>query len=427
MPMNARDAALLELDAIRLPGWRGGAVRGAAQKFEGDLDPRDRALAEQIRVGVIKNLLLLQHLIAHHSGRSLKSIDELVQKVLAIGLYQLRFLTRIPASAAVDEAVEQARRFGQPRATGFVNAVLRNALRNADPALPPEIELSHPPALMDRLRKLLGDEQRAIEFARHDNREPPTIVRLIPGAKAEDLVAPGIEVMPHEQPGMFVVSGAKRSTLADWAGRCVAQPQDPTSALVVDHLDVRGGEEVQNVLDRCAGLGTKTMQIAERLGTNGSVVAIDPNRARCDALLRTATERGLLTRVSAFCKSWMRDIPQPGSFHRVLVDAPCSNSGVLARRPEARYAQDDRALASLRKLQLDILIDTLPHLAPGGLLVYSTCSVWSDENEGLIASFLSSHPQVLLVEQRSVLPRFDSQDPTRYHDGGYFAVLRYRD
>jgi len=175
--MNARDAALLELDRIHLPGWRGGAVRG--RRDVGDLDPRDRALAEQIRIGVIKNLLLIQHLIQHHSGRSLASIDELVQKVLAIGLYQLRFLTRIPASAAVDEAVEQARRFGQPRATGFVNAVLRNAIRDADPSMPPEIELSHPAALIKRLRDLLGDEGRMVEFARHDNREPPTIVRVV--------------------------------------------------------------------------------------------------------------------------------------------------------------------------------------------------------------------------------------------------------
>src|SRR5690242_2699347 len=170
--MNARDAALLELDAIRLPGWRGGAARRRLQITEPD--PRDRALAEQIRIGVIKNLLLLQHLIAHHSDRSLKNIDEIVQKVLAIGLYQLRFLTRIPPSAAVDEAVEQTRRFGQPRAAGFVNAVLRNAIRNPDPPMPPEIALSHPHVLMERLRDLLGDEQQVLAFARHDNREPPT-------------------------------------------------------------------------------------------------------------------------------------------------------------------------------------------------------------------------------------------------------------
>jgi 16S rRNA (cytosine967-C5)-methyltransferase len=120
--MNARDFARLELDNRRLPGWKPRAAR-----HRGDIappsDPRDRALAENILIGVVKNLLLLHHLTQHYSGRSLKSIDPVVQKILAVALYQLRFLTRIPASAAVDEAVEQTRRFGQKRASGFVNAV----------------------------------------------------------------------------------------------------------------------------------------------------------------------------------------------------------------------------------------------------------------------------------------------------------------
>lgn len=425
--MNARDAALLELDAIHLPGWRGGAVRGrATRKFQGNIDPRDRALAEQIGVGVIKNLLLLQQLIGHHSGRSLKSIDELVQKILAIGLYQLRFLSRIPASAAVDQAVEQARRFGHPRAAGFVNAVLRNAIRNPDPPLPTDVELSHPPVLMRRLRELLGnDEVRVLQFARHDNREPPTIARLMPGTTINNLretAGDSVDLVSHEREGMIAVHGAKRALLADWSRRGLAQVQDPTSASIVDHLDLRPG---QRVLDRCAGLGTKTMQIVERVGPGGNVVAVDPNHRRMKGLKRMLEERGI-TNVS------VREVAFLGSdridpFDRILVDAPCSNSGVLPRRPEARYAQDDRSVTSLRKLQLDILNDTLAHLAAGGLLVYSTCSVWSEENEDLIAFFRSFYPEILLLDQQSMLPSFETEAPESYHDGGYFAVLKRPD
>jgi len=395
-------------------------VRG--RRDVGDLDPRDRALAEQIRIGVIKNLLLIQHLIQHHSGRSLASIEELIQKVLAIGLYQLRFLTRIPASAAVDEAVEQARRFGQPRATGFVNAVLRNAIRDADPSMPPEIELSHPAALIKRLRDLLGDEGRMVEFARHDNREPPTIVRLSPSAGPGDLQAAGVEVTPHQHPGMYVVAGARRSVLADWARRGVAQVQDPTSAGVVDHLLLQPG---QRVLDRCAGLGTKTLQIWDRIGGGGTIVAVDPNRARMEQLRQMLKERGI-SNIQVRETAWLGDQDLP-PFDRILVDAPCSNSGVLSRRPEARYAQDDRALLSLRNLQTDILNDTCGHVSPGGLLVYSTCSIWPDENERLVERFLSSHRNFRLLEQCSTLPSFDNPAPDHYHDGGYFAVLQRDD
>ena len=134
--MSARDHALRELDTKRLPGWPAGTIRKSKASSAPPADARDLGLAENISAGVVKNLLLLQHLVQHYSGRNLKSVDVLVQKILAIGLYQLRFLSRIPASAAVDEAVEQARRFGQTRAAGFVNAILRKATREPSPPLP---------------------------------------------------------------------------------------------------------------------------------------------------------------------------------------------------------------------------------------------------------------------------------------------------
>jgi 16S rRNA (cytosine967-C5)-methyltransferase len=281
--------------------------------------------------------------------------------------------------------------------------------------------------LMRRLRELLGgDEARVLQFARHDNREPTTIVRLMSGATVDSLRATttddAVRLVPHEQSGMVVVQGSKRALLADWSRRGLAQVQDPTSASIVDHLDLRPG---QRVLDRCAGLGTKTIQIVERIGPAGSVLAVDPNHHRIQGLQRLLDERGIgnvHVREVAFLGGECID-----PYDRILVDAPCSNSGVLPRRAEARYAQDDRSLASLRQLQLDILNDTIPHLSPGGSLVYSTCSVWPEENEDLVSTFLSAHLQIRLIVQQSVLPSLDSDDPTRYHDGGYFAVLSRHD
>ncbi|HEY7118213.1 MAG TPA: transcription antitermination factor NusB [Tepidisphaeraceae bacterium] len=424
--MKPRDFALRELDGRRLPGWRAGTItKGASHP---PADPRDLALAEHIVVGVTKNLLLLQHLIQHYSGRSLKSIDPAVQKILAIALYQLRFLDRIPASAAVDEAVEQTRRFGQRRASGFVNAVLRKATRESLPELPSHdspaeyarIVLSHPPELFGKLEDLLGAED-ALHFCAHDQIEPPTIVRLAHGRDASELGGDGITVVAHERPGMYVVKGAKRSHLADWAGRRVAQVQDPTAGAVVAHLDVKPGDVV---LDRCCGLGTKTIQLHEAVGPDGRVIAVDPASARCEGLRRLLEQRAIKN-VSVYCAAWMNDLPPdaPREFDRVLIDAPCSNSGVLARRPEARYAQTSQSLRSLMNLQDQILCDSAPSVKPGGMLVYSTCSVWPEENGARVDVFVQQHSDFEPLEERNTLPSFDS-DPARYRDGGYWAALR---
>ena len=144
----ARDYALAEIDGRILPGWPAHLIRKRPRKVPGDW--RDRALADQIINGIVKNVLFLQECIAHHSGKKLRDVDVLIQKILAIGLYQLKFLDRIPLWAAVSQAVEQTRRFGRSRAAGFVNSVLRNALRQPPLALPdPQgyaaIALSHPP------------------------------------------------------------------------------------------------------------------------------------------------------------------------------------------------------------------------------------------------------------------------------------------
>jgi 16S rRNA (cytosine967-C5)-methyltransferase len=433
--VTARDLALAELDRRVLPGWKAHELRRPPLRGKGDesLDPRDLALAEQILVGCVKNHLLLRRLIVHHSGRHLRSIDPLVQKVLSIGLYQLRFLDRIPASAAVNEAVEQAKRFGRARAAGFVNAVLRKAATSGgtppllpDPALEPaayaETALSHPRELFDRLVRLLGVPD-ALRFCEHDNREPPTIVRLMPDASADDLQSPGVTVTPHAHLGMFVVEPAKKALLAEWARRGIAQVQDPTAATVVEQIPISPG---QHVLDRCAGLGTKTIQLREKVGDGGQVVAIDAMPQRVQQLQLLLAERQL-GNVEVYQATMLPQLSQFADrlFDVALVDVPCSNSGVLARRAEARYAQTDAALASLSNLQAAILDDTAPHVKAGGLLVYSTCSVWPEENGVAIEAFLARHPDYQRQPEHATLPSL-SLDITNYQDGGYLAVLQRR-
>jgi len=427
--ISARDFALAELDAKRLPGWPSDLLRarGTAPSSNPPADPRDRALGEQIITGVTKHLLYLQWLTAHFAQRSLRRIDPIAQKVLAIGIYQLRFLSRVPSSAVVDEAVKQAKRVGHAHAAGFINAVLRKATRESDPPPPERVVdpagyaeaiLSHPADLFARLVNLLGPVD-ALRFCEHDDLEPPVIVRVYQGVTANDLACEGVNVAPHEQPGLYVVSPGRAPVLADWAERGIAQAQDPTPAAVVGHMQI---EAQHTVLDRCCGFGTKTFQIQELL-TSGHIVAMDPSENRLRAL-RHLLERRHIKNVSVHKIGMMEQLPssQIRTFDRILADVPCSNSGVLARRPEARYAQDDKSIASVMKLQDRIFEDCASALKPGGRLVYSTCSVWPDENEMRVAQFIQRHPEYQLVSEVRTLPSFDV-DPARYHDGGYYAVL----
>jgi len=426
---NARDFALFQLDRINLPGWKTNQLR---QQIDPPVDPRDLSLAEQIRMGVIKNHGLLEHLLEHYSSHPGR-IDPLVRKIVAIGLYQLRFLTRIPPSAAVDEAVEQARRFGRKHGAGFVNAVLRRAAREPDVPLPnakdnpekyAEVVLSHPPELFRRLVDLLGTE-KAIGFCEHNNTEPPTLVRAFQEAAFPPAeLSPELRVRPHDQPGIFVVESGKRATFADWAVKGLAQVQDATAARVAEHLDIRPG---QQIMDRCAGMGTKTLQMRDYLGNQGWIMAVDPSEPRCDAL-RSLLATRMISNVAVVQASMVRQVVdlKPPAFDRILVDVPCSNSGVLARRPEARYTQTPQALASLVKLQDQIMDDTADYLRPGGLLIYSTCSVWPEENEHRISRFLDTHSSSFEQLDAELTRPSPIGEPTRYRDGGFFAVLRRR-
>lgn len=434
--MDARDYAVLMLDQASLPGLPQEAFKRRSPVAPED--PRDRALSEQIIAGVIKNYIHLDKLIGIHAKRSSRQVDARARLILLVALYQMRFLDRIPDHAIVTEAVRQTRRLDPvtlQRASGFVNAVLRQALREPDvfeklpkrtnaPAYA-EAVLSHPRTLFARLADLLG-EKDALAFCEHDNRTPPTLVRLTPGTTIDDLrkSAPEVvEIVPHEQEGICVVTGGRYADFARWSDAGVAQVQDATSAAVVGELDVRPG---QAVLDRCCGLGTKTQQLSEAVGGEGAVFAVDAMGSRINRLRRLVRRRPDLLNITAKRAEWMEELPPewPGAYDRILIDAPCSNTGVLARRAEARYHQSDEALEELVQLQKAILADTWPALSPRGLMAYATCSVLPEENGRLMAQFLRATPEAELVSERAWWPSFATTDATRYRDGGYVAVLR---
>jgi 16S rRNA (cytosine967-C5)-methyltransferase len=422
----ARDFAVLSLDARTLPGL----PRQAFKKKSAvrPRDPRDAALGEMIVAGVIKNLILLDHMVAVYAKRPLDQIDPKARLILLVALYQIRFLDRVPSRAAVNEAVQQTRHLGIPRTASFVNAMLRNALRKPPLELPPrsdgiafaEVVLSHPSNCFTRLRKVMG-ERDALRCCRRNNRVPPMLVRLNRGKTIDDLraaVESDVAFNAHEQAGIVVATGAKTADFARIAAAGVGQVQDATSAAIAAHIDAASG---QAVLDRCCGVGTKTLQLLD-LYPEAKITAVDSHGKRVNTLKRLIAERQV-ENVAAARVEWLKESPLAGRvFDRILIDAPCSNSGVLARRPEARYHQSSDEVKSVIDLQQEILADTIPALAPGGRLIYSTCSVWPEENEGQIDQLLAAHPDLRLAHQASTLPSL-TRDPTKYRDGGYVAVV----
>ena len=442
--MNARDEVLWQLAGADLPGWQSKSASTYRPSHD-NADPRDVDLAHALYRCVLKNLGLLRHLTEHYAGRPINRIDPSVQMVLAIGIAQLRFFDRLPPYAVVDQAVNQTKRMKLGKAGGFVNAVLRRALREPEPKLPTtadpqdyaRIVLSHPPEIFQRMVRVMGAE-KALDLAARNNAEPPLIVRGKPEPRE------GVTITPHAQPGFLVVTGAGESVLAEWANAGIAQVQDPTSAMVVEQFDLTNATLI---LDRCCGVGTKTLQLA-KAAPQATVVAMDKAAFRVETLKRSVERAGLknvrviragqiadifrgtgASPVSSDCEKLNTgEAPVPRNtqsleqFDRILIDVPCSNSGVLMRRPEARYRQSTAALDSLRELQRFILLDTLPHLAPGGQLLYSTCSIWPEENEEQIQWLVQQTPVLKLFATRATLPSI-SDEPRQHHDGGFFALL----
>lgn len=420
----ARMLALSQIDARDLPNWETGTIHRELRPRE--IDPRDLDLAERITHGVIKQLLVLQRLIVEYSGRKLSQVDEPVQKILAMSLYQLRSMDRVPTHAVVSDAVELTKRVGHRSAAPFVNAVLRKAALERAAGRPvtarsaaerAEQEYSIPRDLFARLAGLYG-ESNALDLCRSFDREPPLLGRLIGQTTFADLQARSVDAQPHEQAGMVILPPLRRSELHALSDAGLVQVQDATSAAAIEALDIKAG---QRVLDRCAGRGTKTQQIIERVGSTGRVVAMDTSKSRLRSLEQLIVRRNI-SNAEAFVAGSVKELPEPGRvFDRVLIDAPCSNSGVLARRPEARYRQDDQT--ELIGLQLQILRDSADAVAVGGRMVYITCSIWREENEEVVRRFLDSDPRFELLSIATT-PLHVAKSAATYRDGGFFAALR---
>ncbi len=360
----------------------------------------DRALCRELVLGVLRQKLWLDQVIEHFANRKFEKLDLSVRVALELGLYQLRFLTRIPASAAVNESVTMVRASREQSAAGFVNAVLRRAAREpnyepaadfSDPIEKLSVETSHPRRLLERWINQLGFGE-ACRFARANNETPPTAFRLTRLAQRDSVIeklrAAGAELIPSTiSPDGWRVSGAG-SALNELALRGEIYLQDEASQLLAHTLRTEDGDRV---LDVTAAPGSKATHIAT-IAPGADVIAGDIHSHRAKTMRQLAAKQGV--RIHVILHDGAQALPFPNhSFARVLLDAPCSGTGTLRRNPEIRYRLQAEDIAQLSAQQSRMLANAARVLRPGGRLVYSTCSVEPEENEQVVTEFLASHPE----------------------------------
>lgn len=374
--------------------------REAAER-EG-LAGRERAQAQRLAYGAVQRRGTADAAIERLAERAPRLLDPPVIAALRLGLYELLFADATPDHAAVDQAVELAKRAGAAHAAGLVNAVLRRAARErgaltddllGDDSTPERAAVAHSAPLWlaklwwqelgaDAARSLLAACNEPAELALRVNTlrtEPATVLAKLAAAGVE--AAPAVGGWPLGTPELIVVASRGGDIVPELVGAGELTPQSRGSAAVVEALDPRPGEYV---LDLCAGPGIKSGQIATRMDDRGELISLERDPARAAEVTAGAERLGLrnVTVVEA-------DAAVPGmapGFDRVLVDPPCSDLGALASRPDARWRKSPRAIERMAELQGEILLRGLEALRPGGTLVYSTCTISRREGEERIAA-----------------------------------------
>ncbi len=379
----------------------------ATHEFPADMLPQggpDRAFVQDLVYTVVRRLRPLRSVLGELMAKWPKGE---LEALLYVGAAQILYMPDVPDFAAVNETVAAAKASGrEKRLDRVVNGVLRNLLRRREEfeaklaAAPLAERESFPNALVKRWIERYGAE-KAEALAKWHNTPAETWLAYPP---SED-----------GAPGRFVrLERGRRVNDVEGYAEGAFIVQDPATAGAVELLDVKPG---LTVLDFCAAPGGKSVQIAWRLKGQGRLVAQEVNPRRL-ARLRENISRMRLDQVQVVGKAPAGEGGVMAQFDRVLADVPCSNTGVLRRRPDARWRWDADHLKQLVSLQAEILSSAAAHVAPGGLLVYSTCSNEPEENEAQIAAFLAAHPEFSEVARRESLP-FETG-----HDGAFACAMR---
>ena len=372
-------------------------------------DERDRALAGEIATGSLRWQAALDHIVTEATGRPLARLDPEVLDVLRLTLFQLIHLDRVPASAAVNDAVSLTRRVGKGSAAGLVNAVLRRVSRGPDklrlPVRPPDttdsaavraylsVTLSHPAWLVDRWVARYGFEA-AESWAGFNNAPAPITLRINTlKTTREAVVASLAREGVHVEPGRFgpdalvVLEG--NPLLTTLAGDGSFFVQDEASQVVALFVGARPGERI---LDACASPGGKTTAMAAAMSDEGLIVGTDVRGRRVELLARTVAASGARS-IRVLRADAERPLPFSPVFDAVLVDAPCSGLGIIRRDPDVKWRRTEADFGALASAQRRLLDQAASVLRPGGRLIYATCSSEPEENDEVVDGFLEARPE----------------------------------
>jgi 16S rRNA (cytosine967-C5)-methyltransferase len=455
MPAERHNARDIAVEALR---DRAGNVSAHLERLlaAAVLSHEDRALARELALGTLRRRRTLKAVLSAFLARPGQKLPVPLEEVLLVGLHQVLFLERIPVFAAVSQAVEQAARLHHRRQTGLVNGVLRSVTRSLGPVqrgdapmtsnvLPigpglwrtlerpvcadPQSDLpnyvadaySLPTALVERWLERLGTAQ-TLRLAMQANVRAPLVARVNRlradvAAVLEKLSAQGAQAQAHPNGvGVIISQGPAVTELAAFKEGLI-QPQDATAMAVALACAPAAG---QNVLDLCAAPGTKTTHLAELMDNAGSVLALDVSDEKLEMIRSNCRRLGVaIVRTGLAQEAGGLD---PASFDLVLADVPCSNTGVLARRPEARWRFDPAALGELVRSQVRLGVLGASFVKPGGRLIYSTCSIEPQEC-GQVAAEVTQRSGLRIQREQLTLPSF-GESPADWCDGGYWAELR---
>lgn len=425
----------------------------------------EKALATELVYGSVRNLQTLDIIIADAADLPLPRIQKELLNILRIGTYELIFTPNTPEYAAVNEAVKLAHAAAGNKQAAFINAVLRNIVRSIvnkaaqledanlrttipqspttgcrfkNPVLPhpkqnPAAYLSKAFSLPQWLIERWLDDfdfHRTRQICLASNRRPaayiqPNTLKISPQDLLERFTTAKINahLVPDPQSGpMIRIQTPQQIIKLPGFKKGLFTIQDPAAAKVPRTLDSKPG---QTIIDLCAAPGTKTVLLAQLMQNEGTIIATDIDTQRLEMVDQNCQRLGITIVKTVQYDQLMQFLPKLSDIHTVLLDVPCSNTAVLARRPEVRLRLNTQMLTSLTKTQCELLQKAAKIIAqhPNAQICYSTCSVLKDENTLIIQQFLSQNHDFELVSQKMTLPAAQTGDEFD-HDGGFVAILR---
>ncbi|OCL27933.1 16S rRNA (cytosine(967)-C(5))-methyltransferase [Orenia metallireducens] len=381
-----------------------------------NLDKRDRSLATQLIYGVIRRRNTLDWIINKFASRKINKMTPWVRNSLRLGVYQVYYLDKIPTPVAVNETVEAAKSKCNRGAIKFINGVLRNIIRSLDKIEYPKLEkdpvqyirykYSQPQWLVERWVKIYGTK-KAIEIAENLNKVPATVIRtntlktdreaLIQELSEDKVDAETIALVPEAINLLKYPSIDRLKAFEE--GRF--QVQGLASMLVAHIL---APEADDKVVDLCSAPGGKTTHLSQLMDNRGQVYAVDVHQHKLDLIHQNCDRLGI-DNVETICNDG-REVSFAEKIDKVLVDAPCSGLGIMAKKPEIRWQKKPQDLAELQQLQVELLENGAKMLKDGGVLVYSTCTFTDEENIDIIREFLEDHDNFKLVDLSKDAERF---------------------